>query len=227
MASQQLATTCEPRSKRSESQSRCSLIREWIATLALNAGQALDAEAIGVYTALWSKGFEDLPHAVLEAAFLKTLRECKYWPIKVSDIREHVRRAEGNAASEAAERAWQLVLDLRRLYGEAAQLKALPAPEVSFDDLHARGLKYAEQFREAAPLLAFNRDAAACISIWNSEEERQRSILSLREKETNPALLERYRRQKAALAERLAAGFDLPRTHIDTAADNPPMEGSA
>jgi hypothetical protein len=109
-------TTCAPQSKRTEPPSKSQLIREWIVKLALNAGQALDAEALGVYTALWSDGFEDLPAAVLEAAFRKTLRECKYWPIKVSDVREHVVRAEGNAASEAAERAWQLVLDLRRVH---------------------------------------------------------------------------------------------------------------
>ncbi len=114
--SQPLVTTCAPQSKHSEQPSKSQLTREWVCKLALNAGQALDADAIGIYTALWSEGFTDLLYPVLEAAFRKTLRECKYWPIKVSDIREHVTRAEGNAASEAAERAWQLVLDLRRVY---------------------------------------------------------------------------------------------------------------
>lgn len=111
-----LATTCEPRSKPSERLSKSQLIREWIAKLALNAGQALDATAIGVYQAIWEEGFEELPYGVLEAAFKKTLRTRKFWPVKVADVLEHVERAKKAATTEAADRAWEYVLDLRRVY---------------------------------------------------------------------------------------------------------------
>jgi hypothetical protein len=114
MESQALATTCEPRSQHSEQPSKSQLIREWILNLALNAGQALDADAIGIFTAIWLKGFDDLPYSVLEAAFLKTLQTCKYWPVQVSDVRKHVTHAEENAVGEAAEQAWARVLDIRR-----------------------------------------------------------------------------------------------------------------
>src|ERR1700720_1970887 len=112
---QALATTCAPRSQRTEKLSKSRLIREWILKLALNAGQALDADAIGIYTALWSEGFDDLPYPVLETAFRKTLRESKYWPLKVCDIRGHVEHASETATREVAEIAWQRVLDLRRV----------------------------------------------------------------------------------------------------------------
>ena len=113
---QALATVCEPRSRATESESKAALIREWIVKFALNAGQPLDAEAQAIYEALWIEGFADLPVRVLEAAFRKTLRACKFWPLKIADIREHVSHAEENAGNAAAEKAWQTVLDLRRLY---------------------------------------------------------------------------------------------------------------
>ena len=83
MESLPLATTSAPHSQRSDSRSKSQLIREWIAKLALNAGQGLDASTFGVYQALWEEGFEDLSYEVLEAAFKKALREGKFWPVKV------------------------------------------------------------------------------------------------------------------------------------------------
>lgn len=65
---------------------------------------------------LWLEGFDDLPYDVLEAAFKKALKVCKFWPVKVADIREHVERTKKTASGEAAERAWQYVLDLRRRF---------------------------------------------------------------------------------------------------------------
>ena len=112
----QLATTSERRSKPSELPSKSQLIREWLAKLAMNAGQALDATALAVYQALWEEGFEDLDYRVLEVAFRKTLRECKFWPVKVADVRERVDRTRETAVSTAADLEWQRVLDLRRLY---------------------------------------------------------------------------------------------------------------
>jgi hypothetical protein len=80
----------------------------------LNAGQALDATAIGVYEALWMEAFEDLFYGVLEAAFRATLRECKYWPIKVADVRERVDTANKTAILAAAELEWQRLLNYCR-----------------------------------------------------------------------------------------------------------------
>jgi hypothetical protein len=151
MESQALATTCEQRSQHSEQQSKSQLIREWIVKLALNAGQALDADAIGVFTAIWSEGFDDLPYSVLEAAFRKTLRTCKYWPIKVSDVREHVTHAEENAAGEAAEEAWTRVLDIRRRHWNPD----IPGP------LHRALAGLTERVRQAARAAGVFREFTA------------------------------------------------------------------
>jgi len=53
---------------------------------------------------------------VLLAAFRKTLRECPYWPVKVADIRKHVHRAVLNETNDAAEMAWERVLEIRRVH---------------------------------------------------------------------------------------------------------------
>ena len=96
--------------------SKSQLISEWIAKLALNAGEALTAKTQSVYLALWGEGFDDLPYAVLEAAFKKAIRTCKFWPVKVADIREHVDRTRETAVGQAAETEWERVLEYRRLY---------------------------------------------------------------------------------------------------------------
>ncbi len=93
-----------------------SLISEWVAKLAINAGVALDAKTQAVYCSIWREGLSDLSPEVLLAAFRKTLRDCVYWPVKVADIRKHVFQAESNATGEAAEKAWQRVLECRSLY---------------------------------------------------------------------------------------------------------------
>src|SRR5277367_1160915 len=43
--------------------------------------------------------------------------------------------------------------EIKRLLADAARPMALPTPKESFDDLHERGLRYAERIRDAAPLL--------------------------------------------------------------------------
>ena len=248
-----------------------SLIEEWIPKLAINAGAALDAKTQAVYRSIWLEGLGDLSPRVLLAAFQKTLRECAYWPVKVADIRKHVSTAETNAVNVAAERAWERVLELRRLYwnpdmpggfsrgmpqlservkqacraagvfrevesvndlhvwarerfiesylawaeleqdqfllpdGElknllagVAETKVLPPSQVSFDDLHARGLRYAEQVKAAAPLIAISEKARPA-RLWASKEEREEAYAAIKEKETDPRVIEEIRRQKAAL----------------------------
>jgi hypothetical protein len=93
-----------------------SLIEEWIPKLAVNAGAALDARTQAVFKALWLEGLGDLSPDVLRAAFVKTLRECAYWPVKVADIRKHIAHAEETAEKMAAEKAWNTALDFRRRY---------------------------------------------------------------------------------------------------------------
>lgn len=114
MESQLLATTCASRSTHTEPQSKSALIREWVTKFALNAGAALDTKALAIYTAIWEEGFADLQYSVLDAAFRKTLQNCKFWPVKVADVREHVNRSVEYNATVAAEEAWLLVLDIRR-----------------------------------------------------------------------------------------------------------------
>ena len=94
---------------------------------ALNAGQALDSDALSVYVTLWIEGFSDLPNNVLEAAFGKTLATCKFWPVKIADVREHVESAE----DARAEDEWQNVLEYarRHVYPDPLETHTL-APEV-------------------------------------------------------------------------------------------------
>ncbi len=105
-----------PPSSSTSRQSKNGLIKEWVLKFALNAGQTLDATAVGVYTALWCELFDDLPANVLQAAFRKAIRACRFWPVKVADILEHVDHAKETATSEAAEQAWERVLELRRRF---------------------------------------------------------------------------------------------------------------
>lgn len=77
---------------------------------ALNAGQPLDADALSVYVTLWTEGFADLSNAMLEAAFRKTLATCKFWPVKIADIREQLDQAETKGFELVAETEWQKLL---------------------------------------------------------------------------------------------------------------------
>lgn len=148
MESQVLAMPSKPHSKPTGNESKPALIREWITKLALNAGAAIDGKTLGVFEALWLEGFEDLPYSVLEAAFKKTLRKCKFWPVKVADIREHVAQANQTAIGEAAEEAWQQVLDVRRIYWNPD----IPGP---FDRAVAR---LSDRVRQAARAAGVFRD---------------------------------------------------------------------
>jgi hypothetical protein len=93
-----------------------SLIEEWIPKLAINAGAALDAKTQAVFKAVWLEGLGDLSPDVLRAAFVKTLRECSYWPVKVADIRKHIAHAEESAQLIAAQKAWEKALEYRQRF---------------------------------------------------------------------------------------------------------------
>jgi hypothetical protein len=108
-----LAIISEQRSKHTP-RSKSQLIEEYITKLALNAGQPADHLVMGVYQSIWEEGFEDLSYSVLEAAFKKTLQTCRFWPIKLADIRGQVDVAVRSATEAAAATAWERALDLRR-----------------------------------------------------------------------------------------------------------------
>jgi hypothetical protein len=84
--------------------------------LAINAGAPLDAKTQKVDADLWCEGLSDLSPEQAERAFVLTLREAVYWPIKIGDIRKHVTHAEKTAEALAAGEAWIMALDWRRRY---------------------------------------------------------------------------------------------------------------
>jgi hypothetical protein len=90
--------------------------------------------------------------------------------------------------------------EIKRLLADAAKPKALPTSNESFENLYERGLQYAERIREAAQLLAVNRAGAVRRNLFGTEEEREIAYRALHEKETDPAIADRLRAQKAALA---------------------------
>jgi len=71
---------------------------------------------MGVFESLWLEGLEDLSYGVLERAFQRTLQTCKYWPVKVADIREQVDRATESYAHADAELRWTRVLEYIRVF---------------------------------------------------------------------------------------------------------------
>jgi hypothetical protein len=142
MEKQQLAIMPASRSKQCESQRR-SLLEHWLGVFHLNAGQPLDTDTLGLYVGLWTEGFSDLSDDVLEAAFRKTLATCKYWPVKIADVREHVESAEDSRAEDE----WQHVLEYCRRHVNA-DLGMAGAPRLPADIAHAAdsagGLFYLE-----------------------------------------------------------------------------------
>lgn len=66
--------------------------------------------------ALWTESFGDLSNERLEAAFQKALAGCKFWPIKVADVREHVEELGKRELSLKTEAAWQKLLEWIRLH---------------------------------------------------------------------------------------------------------------
>jgi hypothetical protein len=113
---------------------------------ALNAGQPLDTDALSVYVTLWTEGFADLSDAVLEATFRKTLAMCKFWPVKVADVREHVEQAEGSRAEDE----WQNVLEYvrRHVYADLG----VRGPKLPADVAHAAAAAGGLYFLESCPV---------------------------------------------------------------------------
>lgn len=172
-----------------------SLIKEWVAKLAVNAGASLDAKTQAVYCSIWRDGLADLPPDVLLAAFRKTLRECPYWPVKVADIRKHVSRAVSNATDEAAEQAWDRVLEIRRCHWSPD----VPGP------FNRAVAELSERVRRAARAAGVWRDFTAeeyergglhtwakkkFVESFNAWGERQQDAFLLPNSETKKLLIE-------------------------------------
>lgn len=80
---------------------------------------------------------------MLEAAFRRTLATCKFWPVKIADVREHVERAEDSRAEDE----WPNLLEYCRRHVNAdlgmAHAPKLP-PDISHAAAAAGGLYFLE-----------------------------------------------------------------------------------
>jgi hypothetical protein len=112
-----LATTSESPSKDSSNSNphRENLVREWIVRFAVNADKPLDAVAQTAHFANWTDGFADVETSRLKAAFIACIRSLTFKTMPtIGDIRQHLTKAESNAAQLAAEQRWQYVLNYTR-----------------------------------------------------------------------------------------------------------------
>src|SRR2546429_55537 len=86
------------------------LIREWLFRFGIE-----HKEDVAPRLPLWLEAFVKMEPALLEELFSRSLRAGKFFP-KVSEILEPLASVKKAAAPEAAEEAWQQVLDIRRVY---------------------------------------------------------------------------------------------------------------
>ena len=110
------------------------LIRQWLFRFSVE-----HKEDIAPRLPLWLEAFGGMDAAILERLFSRALRECKFFP-KVSEILEPMRTVKQSATDETAERAWQRVLEIRRVYWD-------PDIPARFDRAVA---KLTERVRQAA-----------------------------------------------------------------------------
>jgi len=86
------------------------LIKEWLWKFGANY-----KEDVAPLLPVWLEAFDGIKPEVLVSLFGRALKTCKFFP-KVSEILEPIRKAEETATPEAAEQAWQRVLEVRRLH---------------------------------------------------------------------------------------------------------------
>jgi hypothetical protein len=68
---------------------------------------------VGPRLPLWLEAFQSMNPEILEKLFIHAFKTCKFFP-KVSEIIEPIQTAKEVSVPEAAERAWQQLLALRR-----------------------------------------------------------------------------------------------------------------
>src|SRR5216684_2461330 len=83
------------------------LIREWLFRFAVE-----HKEDIAPRLPLWLEAFGAIDAATLEKLFIRAFGTCKFFP-KIAEILEPMRKAKDAATPEAAEIAWERVLELR------------------------------------------------------------------------------------------------------------------
>jgi hypothetical protein len=112
----------------------------------------------------------------------------------------HKRFIESYLAWGTLEKEKHLLPDgpIKNLLTDAAQAKALPASDVDFAGLHERGRRYAEQINTQTKMTPLPEPARP-VSLWGSKEEREEAYAAMKEKETDPRMIEEIRRQKAAV----------------------------
>jgi hypothetical protein len=120
MESMTLIKQPEPRSSRTAA--RDNLISDWLTSLALNSGVALEPGTRAVYVKLWKESFADLDDASLTAAFQNTLLT---WSSEfgkvgklptVGDIRGHLDATARKELVSRADLEWQKLLAYIRRY---------------------------------------------------------------------------------------------------------------
>jgi hypothetical protein len=87
-----------------------SLIREWLFRFGVE-----HKEDIAPRLPVWLEAFGGMDAGTLERLFQRAIRSCKFFP-KVSEILEPMRTVKQSATDDTAERAWQHVLEIRRVY---------------------------------------------------------------------------------------------------------------
>lgn len=129
-----------------------ALIREWLFRFGVE-----HKEDVAPRLPLWLEAFGGMDAQTLESLFRKTLKTCRFFP-KVAEILEHISKAESNATNEAAEQAWQRVLEIRRVSWNPD----IPGP---FDRAMAA---LPERIRQAARASGVFRDVASAddLHVW-------------------------------------------------------------
>jgi hypothetical protein len=139
----------------SETQERSGstvLIKEWLFRFGVE-----HKEDVAPRLPLWLEAFGEMDAALLQKLFSRAFKACKFFP-KVSEILEPLESAEKNAAPEAAEVAWERVLDIRRVHWNPD----IPGP------FHRAVAKLSERVRQAARAAGVFRDfdSVADLHTW-------------------------------------------------------------
>jgi hypothetical protein len=85
------------------------LIKQWLVRFGVNF-----AEDIEPRLPIWVEELSDITPAKLLPLFQRAMRTCKFFP-RIAEILEPIETSERSAAPTAAEEAWEVVLDLRRV----------------------------------------------------------------------------------------------------------------
>jgi hypothetical protein len=165
------------------------LIREWLFRFGVE-----HKEDIAPRLPVWLEAFGGMDARTLEILFQRAIRSCKFFP-KVSEILEPMRTVKQSATDDSAQRAWERVLEIRRVYWD-------PDIPARFDRAVA---KLTERVRQAARASGVFRDFTAdeyergalhtwakkrFIESFNAWEELEQAKFLLPEGETKKLLIE-------------------------------------